>query len=277
MVPDVAGSSPVDRPFFILHGVSVTTLEAILLGIIQGITEFLPISSSGHLKLAQSLFGFQNLQNYIVFDLVCHLGTLIAIFVMFSKEIFSMDRTRFKEIVLGTLPLFPLLLIMKPIKAMFNQPEYLGYCFMVTALLLYLGIRLGKAAPRPAHSTRDSLIIGTFQAIAILPGISRSGSTISGARMLGWTPQEAVTFSFMLAIPAILGGTVIELLQIIKHSESITHISSIQYFLGFATSFGVGYYALRLLRSLASKQKFMYFVWYCLLLGIFTTLYFNFL
>lgn len=253
--------------------VAVTTLEAIFLGIIQGITEFLPVSSSGHLKLVQSLFGFQNLQNYIVFDLVCHLGTLLAIFLMFRKEIFSVNRTRFQQVILGTLPLFPLLLIMKPIKALFNQPEYLGYFFMLTALLLYLGIRLGNE--RPTHATRDPLIIGTFQAMAILPGISRSGSTISAAKMLGWSSQEAITFSFMLAIPAILGGTILELFQIVKHSESIAHISPTQYIFGFLTSFGVGYYALNLLRSLASKQKFMYFVWYCLLLGIFTTLYFN--
>jgi undecaprenyl-diphosphatase len=257
----------------------MSTFEAIILGIIQGLTEFLPVSSSGHLKLAQHLFGFQNLENMIIFDLVCHLGTLLAIFLLFKNDILNILKKEHRkcwQIVLGTLPLFPLVLIMKPIKSIFNHPEYLGLCFLITSFILYLGIRFGQTKTT-LKTNRDPLVVGTFQAMAILPGISRSGATISSARLLGWSSEEAVTFSFMLAIPAILGGIILEVAQLIKYPESINHILPLQYLLAFITSFIVGYYALKLLRNLASKQRFMYFVWYCLLLGIFTTLYFNFL
>lgn len=256
----------------------MSPFEAIILGIIQGLTEFLPVSSSGHLKLAQHLFGFKGLENFIVFDLICHLGTLCAIFLLLKKEIidlFKKDSTRRWQIFLGTLPLFPLVFIMKPIKLIFNHPEYLGFCFLITSFLLYLGLRLGQTQTIRSPQ-RDALIIGTFQALAIFPGISRSGATISSARLLGWKMEEAVTFSFMLAIPAILGGVVLETAQLIQHPERVHHIAPLQYFLAFITSFAVGYYSLNLLRNLASKQRFMYFVWYCLGLGIFTIIYFNF-
>lgn len=260
----------------------MTTLESILLGIIQGITEFLPVSSSGHLELAQHLLGMSDLHQYIIFDLVCHLGTLLAIFLILApqiKALFTTNRERLYQVMLGTLMLFPLLLIMKPIKATFDQPEYLGPCFLFTAALLYAGIRFGKVAEPQAlakHKWRDAIVIGLFQAIAILPGVSRSGSTISGATLLGWNRQEAITFSFLLAILAILGGTTLELLQLIlKHGyDTMPNVSWEQYLTGFVTSFVVGCGALLLLMKLAANERFIYFVWYCLGLGILTTLYF---
>lgn len=258
----------------------MTTIEALILGLIQGLTEFLPVSSSGHLELAQYFLGMQNLQNYVIFDLVCHLGTLVAIFLMFRldiQQLFSSDKTRLKQVILGTLPLFPLVLIIKPIKALFDQPQYLGYFFILTALLLYLGTKFSLNKPPEMlqkSKWRDSLTIGCFQALAILPGVSRSGSTISAARVLGWSVQDAIAFSFLLAIPAILGGTVVELMQVLIKKQALPSIGFSQYALGFTSSFGMGYCALSLLRSLAAKKKFVYFAWYCLLLGIFTTLYF---
>ncbi len=258
----------------------MSLFEAIILGIIQGITEFLPVSSSGHLKLAQYFLKLENLHSYIIFDLVCHLGTLLAIFLMFFKEIkqsFTSDKKKLIQVILGTLPLFPLLLIIKPIKAIFNDPHYLGYCFMLTSAILYLGIKLQNlhiTKPLTERTLSDPLVIGLFQSAAILPGISRSGSTISAAKILGWTHEEAISFSFLLAIPAILGGTVIELIQLITKNESaLPNVSLTNYVIALLTSFIFGYFSLSLLKRLASKQKFMYFVWYCLILGIFTTLY----
>jgi undecaprenyl-diphosphatase len=256
----------------------MTTFEAIILGIIQGLTEFLPVSSSGHLQLAQRLFGFTNLDQYILFDLVCHLGTLIAVVWVFFKQIqgtINSDRTRFWQVVLGTLPLFPLVFILKPIKAVFDQPEYLGYFFLVTAGLLYAGIHWGSTATDAVlqkRRWRDALVIGTFQAAAILPGVSRSGATISAGRLLGWHPQDAITFSFLLAIPAILGGVTLELMRLYTHGTDLPMISWQSYAAGFLTSFIVGYFALLLLMRLAAKDKFIYFVWYCLIIGIATIL-----
>jgi len=259
----------------------VSTIEAIFLGIIQGLTEFLPISSSGHLTLFQNLLGFENLNQYIIFDLVCHLGTLCAIFLIFFSQIqktMTTDRSRLLQVIVATLPLFPLVLILKQIKNVFDQPQYLGYCFLLSALLLYLGIRLGSTSSQETLEKRkwkNPFIIGVFQAIAILPGVSRSGSTISIARILGYSPQEAVTFSFLLAIPAILGGITLETAQIVfkKHSL-VAPLGWMQYTAGFFTSFGVGYFSLKLLMKLAVQNQFIYFVWYCLIIGIVTMIYF---
>lgn len=257
----------------------MSIFEAIILGIIQGLTEFLPISSSGHLKLAQYFLQLEDLSDFILFDLVCHLGTLLAIFYLFWHEIvesFTTKKQKMVQIVLGTLPLFPLLLVLKPIKAIFNDPHYLGLCFMMTSAILYLGIKLQTIkAPTflQKHRFRDPLLIGCFQSAAILPGISRSGSTISAAKILGWPQDAAISFSFLLAIPAILGGTFLEVLQLFSENTPLPDIHLITYLFAFAFSFIAGYFSLSLLKKLASKEKFIYFVWYCLVVGILTTLY----
>jgi undecaprenyl-diphosphatase len=276
VVPEVAGSSPVDRPFLELP---VTTLDAILLGAVQGLTEFLPISSSGHLMLAQHFLGMKNLEHYIIFDLVCHLGTLLAIFVIFFQNITTVFQNKLKlwQIILGTLPLFPLVLLMKPIKATYSDPTYLGFFFLLTAGILFAGILFGKkasTAQKKQHPWRDPLVIGLWQAAAILPGVSRSGSTISGAKILGWNASDATTFSFLLAIPAILGGTTLEIYKIWFHPESTLSLPFSHYLAGFLTSFLVGLFALQLLIKLVLQNKFYYFAWYCLILGLATTFYF---
>jgi undecaprenyl-diphosphatase len=260
----------------------MSIIEALFLGLIQGITEFLPVSSSGHLVLFQNILGLKNLKEYIVFDVICHLGTLLAIFLVFAKEIKELlfkDHKTFLKIVVAILPLFPLLLLMKPIKAAFEQPQYLGYFFLTTAALLYLGIRFGQNKPDNVlekRSYKDAFIIGLFQAMAILPGVSRSGSTISGARLLGWNYDKAITFSFLLAIPTILGGVTIELGQLLfKSHAELPSIAFTQYAAGFITSFFFGWGSLLFLQKLATKHKFMYFVWYCLFIGLVTILYFR--
>lgn len=280
MVPGVEGSNPFVRPFF-CGGEILSVLQAFFLGIIQGITEFLPVSSSGHLEIAQYILGLENLDQYITFDLVCHLGTLCAIFVVYAtqiKKLFTNDYTRLKQVIIGTLPLFPILLILKPVESLYNKPHLLGLFFLTTAALLYTGIRWGYEKPASDKKKswwQDAIIIGTFQTIALLPGVSRSGSTISGARLLGWEKQDAVTFSFLLAIPAILGGATLKLFQLTLLGETQQgSLDLIHYVVGFATAFFIGYLALLLLIRLASKEKFMYFVWYCLLLGLATSFYF---
>lgn len=262
----------------------MTTWEAIILGTIQGLTEFLPVSSSGHLELGQIFLGFTDLKRYILFDLVCHMGTLMAILWFFFPQIkasLTSDTTRLRQVILGTLPLFPLVLILKPIKAVFDQPEYLGYCFLLTALLLTIGSRF-SLKPASMQSLRrrlgDPLTIGLFQAIAILPGVSRSGSTISAARVLGWEKEDAISFSFLLAIPAILGGMTLEILSLAFSShphESQAAIDPTAFFMGFFTSFIVGWFSLKLLVLLTIQNQWRYFIWYCLALGIATTFYFS--
>lgn len=257
----------------------MTLIEAILLGIIQGLTEFFPVSSSGHLELGQYFLGLTQLDQYIFFDLICHLGTLLALFCVFLPQIRAaiFDRTRLLQIALATLPLVPLVFLMKPIKTFFDQPQYLGFCFLFTAFLLYCGSRRISVAVSE-KPWRHSLFVGMFQAIAILPGVSRSGATISAGRLLGWSQQEAITFSFLLAIPAILGGVALETIHWLRaenSSENGVSMGMIVYTAGFVTSFVVGYLSLRALIQLATKDKFYYFIWYCLGVGLFSLIYFN--
>jgi undecaprenyl-diphosphatase len=259
----------------------MTTWQAFVLGLIQGITEFLPVSSSGHLALVQYFLGFKNLQDYILFDLICHLGTLLAIFYVFFpviKDSLIIHTNRFWQIVLGTLPLFPLVLLLKPIKAFFDHPQLLGPCFLISACLLFASLygRSFIQSQTNKRSWQDPLTIGIFQAVAILPGISRSGATISAARLLGWQKEQSIQFSFLLAIPAILGGSIIEGWQ--AWHTSITVLSNLNpwtFLIGFFTSFLFGCLALQILIRLVIQDKWSYFAWYCLVLGIATTIYFN--
>ena len=265
---------------FYLYPILMTTWEAFLLGLIQGITEFLPVSSSGHLALGQYFLGFENLQDYILFDLVCHLGTLFAIFIVFFpiiKESLT-QFSKFWQVVLGTLPLFPLLLILKPIKSLFDKPEFLGPCFLVSACLIFASIywQFPLKAKEKREKWKDPLTIGLFQAAAILPGISRSGATISAARLLGWEKEKAIQFSFLLAIPAILGGTLLEGWKAWHAPLSASAaVDPWSFAVGFCTSLIVGCFSLLLLIRLVIRDKWIYFAWYCLLLGTASTLYFN--
>ncbi len=254
----------------------MTTWKAFLLGIIQGFTEFLPVSSSGHLELGQILFGLQDLHQYVLFNLICHLGTLGSIFFCFLPQIKQslLQFRRFFQIVAGTLPLVPLVFFIKPLKMLFT-PDYLGFCFLVTSGFLFAGIYGGlRRQPKP---WLDPLAIGVMQAIAIFPGISRSGITICTAQLLGWKKEEAIQFSFLLAIPAILGGTIVELAQVLTKPNEGTPVTVIPCFIGFFTSFLIGCLTLRLLMRMNTQHQWLYFAWYCLFLGMSTITYFNLL
>jgi len=261
----------------------MTLIEALLLGVIQGLTEFLPVSSSGHLVLSQYLLGFTNLNELVDFTLACHLGTLLAVCLFFwkpIKDILIRDHQKMGWILIGTLPLFPLALLSEPIKGIFDQVQYLGYFFLITALLLYFGSVHAKLVSSQVLEKRrwqDSALIGLFQALAILPGVSRSGSTIAGARLLGWPMQEAISYSFLLSIPAILGASLLEFGKIYLHPEKAAslQLGAEVYALGFTSAFLVGCGALTLLVRLAQNNKLIYFSWYCLFLGIVSLIYFN--
>ena len=283
----------------------MTTWHALFLGIVQGITEFLPVSSSGHLALGQYFLGLENLKSYVLFDLVCHLGTLLAIVYSLragwfhsltqppipspcgnieensilkkreSRRVFT--RSLCWQGLIATLPLFPLVFLLKPIKQAFDQPWLWGPCFLASACMLFVGFyfQLPVNADSSRKRWQDPLTIGVFQAIAILPGISRSGTTISIARLLGWSKEQATQFSFLLAIPAILGGTVWEGWHAWHTSTALpSSIDLWTFFVGLATSFLVGCLSLRLLIHVILKDMWVYFAWYCLTLGLTTTVYF---
>lgn len=260
----------------------MTYLQAIILGIVQGLTEFFPVSSSGHLELFQIFFGLENPKDFIFFDLICHLGTLSAIFFAFKSDFKTMlfkDRSTLFAIAVALLPLFPLLLILKQIKALFDEPALLGFTFMITSILLFVAMKSKEDSlafmEKKGFQFKAPLFIGLFQAFAILPGVSRSGSTIAAARLIGWPAEQAIRFSFLLAIPTIIGGALVETISLFREGALLATGSSMigQCLVGFLASFLVGFFALKSLINLGLKA-IHFFAWYCLILSIFCLIYF---
>lgn len=244
----------------------MSIFKAALLGILQGLTEFFPVSSSGHLKLFEHLLGMQNLSNLIAFDLVCHLGTLLAIVCVFYRDLIELFRRRdFALIVIATSPLFLVYPFLSNVESFFDQPRFLGFFFALTALLLFLGDRL-FASLNFRFEQSQAFFIGVFQAFALFPGVSRSGATISAAKILGWESQKAARFSFLMSIPPILGGSFLKL--ILKPNALFAQISPLQYLTGFFFSFIVGLMALRFMLRMLRSSTLWPFCIYCSVLSI---------
>lgn len=249
--------------------------QAIILGIIQGITEWLPVSSSGHLVLAQTFFG---LEQPIVFDLMLHLGSLLVVFVFFWKEIkelimglFKLEKEKFNMLLFIFLATIPIAIVgyffQEKVEYAFNSLLVVALGLIFTSLLLFFSRyprkKEGKLSPLKAFG------IGIFQAIAILPGVSRSGSTISLGMMLGIKKEDVAKFSFLIFIPAILGAT---LLQIIGGGfEMIENVWIMV--LGTVVSAVVGFFSLKLLMNVIKKDRFFWFGVYCLVLGLITLIF----
>ena len=255
----------------------MSLIEAFIFGLMQGLTEFLPISSSAHVKLAKILFNTESSESQILFDLVCHLGTLIAFLFFLRQEIlqiFHRDRRKLLFLFLATLPLIPCYFLLKPLRDIASHPHYLGLCLIFTSLILFLG---QKWRVRKKRSwAKEVLWIGAMQSAALIPGISRSASTISCAKILGWEPKEAVRFSFLLSIPTIIGGNCLELLKIYHH-ETHAVISLPACIVGLTTSFAIGFLVIRFALSYLEKGNLKPFAWYCLVFGTLVTVYLNFI
>ena len=242
----------------------VTYLQAIILGVIQGITEWLPISSSGHLVIAQKLF---NLEPSISLILVLHIASLIVIFLVFYRDIYklikfdSFHRKLSLFIIIGTIPIALIGYFFSDlITNAFTNTKIVGYGFLITFSLLYFS----KFEKSRNLNIFHSILIGISQALALLPGVSRSGSTISTGMILGVNRQQAVKFSFLLAIPALLGAFI--------HQYS-TISFSLELLVGFLVSILVGYISLKFLLKIINSNKLHYFSYYCLILGLLLLFY----
>lgn len=263
MVPKVAGSSPVGRPFVIRKEMSL--FQSIILGLVQGLTEFFPVSSSAHLQLIKHLLGIENGEHLIYFDLVCHTGTLFALLIYLRGEIWNVLKSvkTMALYFLALLPLIPAYFLLKPLRTYASHPSFLGYSLMITAALLFIASR--KKGANPRKKWQHVLCIGVMQTMALIPGISRSGSTISAARFCGWSWRDAALFSFLLSVPTILGG---ELLEALKERE-VSGVSISCYIGGLAASFVVGLFAVRFIFCVYEREKVRPFAWYCLGAGVF--------
>lgn len=251
----------------------MSPLQAILLGALQGITEFLPVSSSGHLVVLQHYFGIK--QNAIFFDILLHVATLFAVIIFFKREIFLLflsllklkDKTLspYRQLIIalfaGTVPTFLLGAGFYRIKDFLSETTWFtALMFILTGMLLWLGEKTSKNSNpgREKVTAKDAFFIGLFQGIAIIPGISRSGATISSALFRGLKREVSFTFSFLLSVPAIIGAFLVE----VKNTDFKNF--SLSFLAGGCAAFVCGIFALLFLREILRKKKlssFSVYLW----------------
>lgn len=257
--------------------------EAVFLGILQGLTEFLPVSSSGHLVLAQTFLGVK--MPGATFEVILHAGTLLSIIWVFWNDIYKLisgftkneqQKKLFLLLVIGTIPAGLIGIIFSSFfKGLFERPVTVGFMLLLTGCIVWLVNILGKkqgGASLEAMTWKDAIVIGLFQALAIIPGISRSGSTIFGALLNDLNRETAVRFSFLLALPAIAGATVIEVGAWLQTGAAPDGL--IIYLSGAVFAFVAGVFAIRTFIRLLAGGKFHYFAYYCWFAGAFSILYF---
>ncbi|MCR3921942.1 MAG: undecaprenyl-diphosphate phosphatase [Firmicutes bacterium] len=254
-------------------------IEAIILGLVQGLTEFLPVSSSGHLVIFQELLGVQ--EAGITFEVMVHFGTLLSVIWVFGGDIIRLATrfTREKQerhfvfmILLGTIPTALMGLFLGDLFTQFyDTPIITGFMLLVTGVILFTLSRLTSGRKNEGTMTaKDALLVSVAQGIAIIPGISRSGLTISSALWRGLDRETAVRFSFLVSIPVILGATLLELKDISE--MGFVGLNSTMLY-GMVTAFVAGIFAIRLFVNFVQKGKFHYFAYYCWVAGSATIIY----
>ncbi len=256
-------------------------LEAIILGIIQGLTEFLPVSSSGHIELGKAILGVQ-LADPLLFSIVVHGATALSTIVIFRKIIIDLLKGLFTfkwnsetqyafKIILSMIPVGVVgILFEEQIEELFDgNVFFVGLMLLFTGVLLYLTTR---AKERTGDVTfKNAFIIGLVQAIAILPGISRSGSTIAASLLLGINKSKAAQFSFLMVLPPILGTLLLKVLKFIEVSgtaeEAVSMTSPMILSVGFAAAFISGLFACQWMIRIVRNSKLQYFAYYCFIVG----------
>lgn len=265
-------------------------VQAIVLGFVQGFTEFLPVSSSGHLAIMREILGVET--GVLTFEVAVHLGTLLAVLLVFRKMIARLvvagvrllgdfitgkgfsrlpgdaDRRLAWNLIIGTVPAAAVGLALENlVEEAFRSVLAVGIMLIVTGFILLISSRVAREKGRPLSKlgTAGALAIGTAQAVAIFPGISRSGSTISAGLALGLARDDAATFSFLLSIPAILGATVLKAVDLLSSAAFMSQAS--YYALGFVAAFVSGYLAIHLVYGALKSRRFSGFAYYCFAVG----------
>ena len=270
----------------------MSILMAAFLGLVQGLTEFLPVSSSGHLSIFQNLFKLDYAESeHLLFDVMLHLGTLAAVFVFYWKDIRSMvkdtvgfiagntndagEQGRFKPsvrmvflIIVATRPLVVVLPFTDAIESLAGNTPFISFALIVTGLLVYISGKLSEGRKNEKTSTIvDAVIVGAAQAVATIPGLSRSGTTITVGLSRGFKREFAVRFSFLMSIPAILGSALVTFIKAIRSGIVWANVPA--YLVGTVIAAVVGYFCLVLLKKLVlSGDAFSKFAYYCWGAGI---------
>ena len=235
---------------------------AVILGLVQGVTEFLPISSSGHLVIFQNFIpGFT--QPGALFDVVLHLATMCAVLIYFRKILFEIIKKYWLFFIIGTIPAGLVgIFFQDQFESLFTNIKFVGLALLVTALFNFVTDK--TRSDKKVLGNKNAFMIGIFQALAIIPGISRSGSTIFAGTIFGINKQKAAEFSFLLSVPAILGANV---LQFVCHG--VDGISApLNYVAGFVAAFISGYVSIRVVLKTLHGKRFKIFGIYCLIIGL---------
>ena len=263
----------------------MTWIDALILGIIQGLTEFLPVSSSGHLEIGVVLMGI-NSTNNLLFALIVHMATCLSTIFVFNKDILLLikgllklewnDSSKFVlKIIISMIPVGIVgLLFENEIEALFTGDLFLvGGMLLVTSILLFIPRYFSQGIGEVTFG--KSLVIGLAQSIAILPGISRSGSTIAMALVLGVSREKAAKFSFLMVLLPIIGASILKIKKYIESPDLEPEINTLALFLGFMAAFISGYLACRWMVKIVKKGKLIYFSIYCFILGL-TAIYYSY-
>lgn len=266
----------------------IDIISYIILGIIQGFTEPLPISSSGHLLIFKNLINTNNL-NDLNFEIIVNFGSLLAVLFIYRKKILNIINDFFKYIktkelkyytnfkyalliVVATIPAGILGLLLKDkIEALSSNVKYVGIALLVTALALFIVKSIDGKKDDKDITYKDAIKVGLFQAIALLPGISRSGATLTGALLCNIKKEKAFDYSFMLYIPISVATMMLGVSDLIKEPNLNNLI--LPYTLGMIASMIVTYFSLKLFMDIVKKKKLMYFVFYCLIVGTLVILF----
>lgn len=269
----------------------MTWFQAIILGLVQGIAEFLPISSSGHLAIFKQLLGLPDIeQENMFFDVLLHFATLVAVLLVYRKDISAMvreflemthlrraprsrrpdmlSRRMILMIIAATLPLFLVLPFKGFLEGLGGSLMSVAGALILTGAILFTSDRMSHGDKSIKGATLlDALLVGLAQAVAVIPGLSRSGTTISAGLARGFDRGFAVKFSFLVSIPAVLGATLLQLFDAIgglaAGAEIISFAIMMKYLLGMVVAGVSGYFAMRFLRYLASRNAFGNFAYYC--------------
>ncbi|MEN9649142.1 MAG: hypothetical protein RL094_109 [Candidatus Parcubacteria bacterium] len=245
----------------------MTLLHALILGIVEGITEFLPISSTGHLILVSKLLGIEETSFTTSFNVIIQLGAILAVLVLYWRVVFS-NKELFKKAVIGFVPTMVLgLVFYKVVKTFLGSPSVVAWSLIIGGILLIVFEKRQKPGQVVSDNLtyKQSALVGVFQSIAFIPGVSRSAATIVGGQLMGISRKAIVEFSFILAVPTMLAAST---LDILKHADTFTTQNIELLVVGFITAFVVAFLAIKSFLSYIQKHSFVAFGVYRIIVGI---------
>ncbi len=250
------------------------TLYFVLLGLVQGLTEFLPVSSSGHLVFLDKIFGVET-GNFIFVSIMLHVATLISVIILYYKQIWQLIKHPFSKntllIVVATIPTVIIVLLFKGFFENAFDGSYLGICFMITAILLMLTYFKTQSTTSVVYHKMtyyNAMFVGIMQGFAVLPGISRSGSTISANVLQGVDSETSTSFSFILSIPIILASLVYEVYGCLKSGQQFFVGSYLNLAIAFVVALISGIFAIKIMKKFAKTGRYYYFSIYLVIIAL---------